>query len=74
MEKVFYVNDPNVPGKRHKAIVYVNNSGKWIEFFGEDAPPPQAVVPKSSYAYTHGGALYQAAIDKFEMTKEVQNV
>jgi hypothetical protein len=72
MEKVFYVNDPNVPGKRHKAIYYANSSGNWIEFYGKDAPPPQAVVSRDSYAYTHGGALYQAAIDKFEMTAQAR--
>ena len=66
MKKAFYVNDPNVPGKRHKAIFFKNSSGKWIEFFGEDAPPPQAVVPKSSYAYTNGGTLFRAAIDTIE--------
>ena len=64
MKKVFYVTSA---GKKHRAVVYENNSGRWIEFFGKNAPPPQAVVPKSSYAYTNGGALYQAAIDKIEV-------
>ena len=64
MKKVFYVYD--TAGKKHRAVVYKNNSGQWVEFFGKDAPPPQAGVPKNSYAYTHGGALYQAAIDKID--------
>jgi hypothetical protein len=66
MKKIFYVADPAVPNKTHRAIVYENNSGRWVEFFGEDAPPPQAVVSKDSYAYTNGGTLYQAAIDTIE--------
>ena len=71
MKKVFYVTSVET-GKRHKAIYYENNSGRWVEFFGKDAPPPQAVVSKSSYAYINGGPLFQDAVDVImeEVTKK----
>ena len=56
--KVFVV----INGRRH--AVWLDISNRTIEFAGPEQHP-MSVAPSDSYAYTHGGALYRAACDRF---------
>ena len=46
----------------HRRVFYVDSDGFTGEFARGDYPRVE-IVPSDSYAYTHGGGCYRAAVD-----------